>query len=137
MTEKLKVRKTTIVGTLRRSRREIAPSTSTEKMKQYSTKVLNSSDCTLTIYKCKPIINVLLLSTLHSYVNIGNDKKMKPETIEFYNNTKYGVNGLDQMARNYSVKAGSRRWPLKVFFNILDFNSTINAWIQKKFNTKQ
>ncbi len=75
-------------------------------MKQYSTKVLKSSNCTLTIYKCKPNKNVLLLSTLHSSVNFGNDKKMKPETIEFYNNTKYGVDALGQMARNYSVKAG-------------------------------
>ncbi len=50
----------------------------------------------------KPPKNVLLLITLHSPVNIGNNKKTKPETIEFYNNTKYGVGVLDQMARNYS-----------------------------------
>ncbi len=76
-------------------------------MKQYSTNVLKSSDCTLTIYKCKPNKNVLLLSTMHASVNIGNDKKMKPDAIEFYNITKYGVYVLDQMARNYSVKVGS------------------------------
>ncbi len=71
------------------------------------------------------------MSTLHSSVNIGNDKKMKPETIEFYNNTKYGVDVLDQMARNYSVKSGSRRWPLEVLYNILDL-AAINAWILYK-----
>lgn len=32
------------------------------------------------------------------------------------------------MARKYSVKSGSRRWPLQIFFNILDLAS-INAWI--------
>ena len=34
----------------------------------------------------------------------------------------------DQMARKYSVKSGSRRWPLQVFFNILDL-AAINAWV--------
>ncbi len=105
---------------MRQSRREIPPSASTEKMKQYSTKVLKSSNCTLTIFKCKPNKNVLLLSILHSSVNIGNGKKMKAETIAFYNNTKYGVDVLDQMARNYSVKAGSRRGPLQICYIIQD-----------------
>ncbi len=71
------------------------------------------------------------MSTLPSSVNFENDKKMKPETIEFYNNKKYGVDVLDQMARNYSVNAGSRRWPLQVFYNILDL-AAINAWILYK-----
>ncbi len=51
---------------------------------------------------------------------------MKSETIEFYKNTKYGVDMLDQMATNYSVNAGSRRWPLQAFYNILDL-AAINA----------
>jgi len=39
-----------------------------------------------------------------------------PETIDFYNLTKYGVNVINQMARKYSVKASSRRWPVQAFF---------------------
>ena len=35
---------------------------------------------------------------------------------------------IDQMARTYSVKAASRRWPIQVFYNILDL-AGINAWI--------
>lgn len=31
------------------------------------------------------------------------------------------------MARKYTVKSGSRRWPLQIFFNILDL-AAINAW---------
>ena len=37
----------------------------------------------------------------------------------------------DQMAKKYNVKSGSRRWPLQVFFNILDLAGII-AWILYK-----
>ena len=39
------------------------------------------------------------------------------------------------MARKYSVKARSFRWPLQVFFNILDLTA-INAWILYKECTR-
>ena len=35
---------------------------------------------------------------------------------------------LDSMCRQMSTKAGCRRWPLVIFFNILDI-AGINAWI--------
>ena len=56
------------------------------------------------------------------------------ESIEFYNKTKFGVDVMDQMARKYSTKSSSRRWPLQVFFNILDL-AGINAWILYKETT--
>ena len=38
------------------------------------------------------------------------------------------------MAKKYSVKSGSRRWPLQVFFNILDLAGII-AWVLYKKTT--
>ena len=38
------------------------------------------------------------------------------------------------MARKYTVKASSRRWPLQIFFNVLDL-AAINAWILYKETT--
>lgn len=70
----------------------------------------------------------LILSSKHSAVRVAKNEKKVPETIEYYNSTKFGVDTLDQMSRKYSVKAGARRWPLQVFFNILDL-AAINAWI--------
>ena len=35
------------------------------------------------------------------------------------------------MARKDSTKAGSRRWPLRIFYNILDL-AAINAWVLYK-----
>ncbi|GFX35821.1 hypothetical protein TNCV_746141 [Trichonephila clavipes] len=58
---------------------------------------------------------------LHLIVDIDNNHpKRLPETISFYNSTKFGIAVADQMARKCSVKAGSRRRPVHVFYNIND-----------------
>ena len=83
---------------------------------------------TLTVYQCKPKKNVCVLSSLHMLVELGESEKKKPETVEFYNKTKCGVDVADQMARQYSAKAGTPRWPVAVFYNILDL-AGINAFV--------
>ncbi|KAJ4930775.1 hypothetical protein JOQ06_025083 [Pogonophryne albipinna] len=80
------------------------------------------------VYQCKPRRNVTILSTQHQHVVISTEKKKKPETVEYYNHSKVGVDVLDQMARQYSVKGGTRRWPIAVFYNVLDL-AAINAWV--------
>jgi hypothetical protein len=57
-----------------------------------------------------------------------------PETILYYNRNKCGVDMLDYMCREMSTKASCRRWPLAVFFNILDL-AGVNAWIIYKTKT--
>ena len=42
-----------------------------------------------------------------------------------------GVDLYDQMTRLYSVKAASRRWPVHVFYYVLDM-ALINSWILYK-----
>src|SRR5206468_129683 len=68
---------------------------------------------------------------LHPSVSIDSTEKKLPETVQFYNSTKFRVDILDQMARKYSVKASSRRWPVHVFYNVLDL-AAINSWILYK-----
>ena len=65
---------------------------------------------------------------------VDTTTKKKPETVTFYNKTKCGVNIADQMARQYTVKAGTRRWPVAVFYNILDL-ACINAYVLYKKKT--
>ena len=67
-------------------------------------------------------------------VELCDFDKKKPETVEFYNKSKCGVDVADQMARHYSVKAGTRRWPVAVFYNILDL-ADINAFALYKKKT--
>ncbi|MGH0128065.1 UNVERIFIED_CONTAM: hypothetical protein FKN15_004505 [Acipenser sinensis] len=52
------------------------------------------------------------------------------KAVEFYNAMKYGVDILDQMARLYSVKGGTRRWPVAVFY-VLDL-AAINVLVLYK-----
>src|SRR5882757_9199035 len=88
----------------------------------------------MTTYRCKKNKNVVLFSTLHPTETLDNTEKKKLETVQFYNSTKFGVDVLDQMARKYSVKSSSRRWPVQVFYNILDL-AAINAWVLYKETT--
>ena len=42
------------------------------------------------------------------------------QSVIYYDNSKYGMDVLHQMARAYLVKGGTRRWPVVVFYNILN-----------------
>jgi hypothetical protein len=133
---KLIEKKTTLVGTIRSNKRELPTPVKQKKdnMERFSSKIFKSDNCTLTIYKSKAKKKVLLLSSKHKAVKVEKVGKCLPETVLFYNKTKYGVDMIDQMARKYSVKSKSRRWPVQVFFNFLDL-AAINAWILYKETT--
>ena len=60
---------------------------------------------TLTVYQGKPRKNVHILSTVHTGEGTFRGAKATPVSVMYYNNTKYGVDVPDQMARPYSVKA--------------------------------
>lgn len=72
---------------------------------------------------------------MHRITLSDSDKKL-PESVMYYNKTKAGVDAVDQMARMYSVRAGTRRWPVHVFYNILDL-AAINAWVIYKECTEK
>lgn len=72
------------------------------------------------IYKSKPNKNLLLLSYKQKCQN--RKKKRIPETVAFYK-TNCGVDIKSKMVRMVPLgtwKTRSRRWPLHVFYNILD-----------------
>ena len=74
--------------------------------------------------------------SMHRSVNIDQcHKKKLPETIQYYNKSKVGVNVLDQMVRYHTSKSSTRRWPVAVFFSILDC-ACINAYIIYCLTTK-
>ena len=106
--------KCSIVGTVRQNRREL-PQAAKKKQQQHKTSLFaftQTANVTLTSYQCKRQQLLLTMSTLHPDVEIssGSSPKKNPETVLFYNKTKAGVDIIDQMARNYSIKAASRRF---------------------------
>ena len=110
-----------IVGTVNRIQKEIPQEIKKINEDLYTTKVFKHDNCSLTVYQAKTTKNVLLLSTMHSTVDIDDDQKSKPETVNFYNSTKLGVDVVDQMARKYTVNAASRRWPVQFFLQHIRF----------------
>ena len=52
---------------------------------------------------------------MHSTIDIGDNRKAKPETVKFYNSAIFEVDVVDQMARQYTANAASRRWPVQFF----------------------
>nr|CAI5841236.1 unnamed protein product [Callosobruchus analis] len=77
-----------------------------------------------------------MLSTFHSgdYIDPELGELQKPEIVTFYNLTKGGVDVVDEMKSTYSVSRFCCRWPLRIFFTILDV-AAINSNIVYKSNT--
>ncbi|XP_062304721.1 piggyBac transposable element-derived protein 4-like [Osmerus eperlanus] len=123
----LLAKKTTVVGTAKKSIKGM-PRCAQAHSERFSTKVLKAGKVSLTVYQAKPKTNVCILSTMHQTVLTDDGAKKLPNTLSHYKSTKAGVNVMDQMARQYSVRGGSHRWPVAVFYNILDL-AAINAHI--------
>ena len=75
---------------------------------------------------------------MHNNITTADNAKKTPETVSSYNKTKYGVDVLvlDQMAKKYTCRTGTRRWPIYSFQNTVDL-AAINAWILYKEVTNE
>lgn len=51
---------------------------------------------------------------------------LQKSDIAFYNHTKIGVDVLDQICAEYDVSRNTKRWPMVVFFYLLNIG-TVNA----------
>lgn len=70
--------------------------------------------------------NVLLLSTLHNTGEVEKETN-EPNIILDYNQTKFGVDTLNHLVRLYTCKRKSLRWPIVLFFNLIDV-ATVAAY---------
>lgn len=52
----------------------------------------------------------------------------KPEMIMFYNETKGGVDALDEKCTVYSTSRRTNRWPVAIFFTLLNI-SLVNSYV--------
>ncbi|XP_047132681.1 piggyBac transposable element-derived protein 4-like [Hydra vulgaris] len=130
---KLLQKKTSIVGTVKHSRKEIP---AFDPLPLYDSTFYINGPLNLIVYQAKKKKTVILLLTLHREVTEQSDGKKKPEAVLYYNANKCGVDMLDSMCQQMSTKSGCRRWPLAVFFNILDLTG-VNVRIIFKKVTQQ
>nr|CAI5849827.1 unnamed protein product [Callosobruchus analis]CAI5855842.1 unnamed protein product [Callosobruchus analis]CAI5859922.1 unnamed protein product [Callosobruchus analis]CAI5869836.1 unnamed protein product [Callosobruchus analis]CAI5870482.1 unnamed protein product [Callosobruchus analis] len=123
----LKERKLTFVGTLKKNKREIPREFLPSRSKpQGSTMYGFTKECTILSYVTKKNKAVLLVSSMHH--GESNGPSGKPVIIEYYNNTKGGVDALDEKCAVYSCGRRTQRWSMAVFYRILDM-STVNAYV--------
>ncbi len=54
--------------------------------------------------------------------------------ILLYNKTKIGVDMMDQMVDDYISRRQTRRWPMRIFYNIIDI-AALNAYIIMRTQT--
>lgn len=60
-------------------------------------------------------------------IDPDNNEEKKPVIIHDYNETKYGVDILDKMCHQYDTKRNSKRWPLTLFFHLLNVGAVNSA----------
>lgn len=65
---------------------------------------------------------------MHESGDIFDDEKKKPQIIIDYNKTKSGVDTMDKLVQTYTVKRQTRRWPVAIFYDMIDI-SALNAYI--------
>ncbi|KAK3892600.1 hypothetical protein Pcinc_003576 [Petrolisthes cinctipes] len=122
----------TLVGTIKAIKPEIpAEMRTVENRTPGSAAFLHDDYMTLVSYaprsatkKPKKLVHVL--TTMDNTASIGMNGK--PEAILLYNVSKGGVDTFDQMAATYSCNRKTRRWPLCIFYGLLNAGG-INAWI--------
>ncbi|XP_035213239.1 uncharacterized protein LOC118187142 [Stegodyphus dumicola] len=130
LSQDLLKKKITIVGTMRKNEREIPPEFLAEKREVYSSIFGFQKEATLVSYVPKKNKSVILLSTMHSgdQIDESTGESKKPEIITLYNMTKGAVDVVDEMAAAYSTARVARRWPMVIFFSVLNV-AAINARI--------
>ena len=75
----------------------------------------------------------MFLSTMHA-TRSHDSVSGKEEINVFYNHEKGGVDSDDQMCAQYTTARKTNRWPMRVFYGIVD-SSALNAYVIFTHNT--
>lgn len=113
----------TALGTVSSNRRDVP-----DVMKNIKNRALYSCDALfeennimMISYIPKRNKNVLLMSSCHSSNEIYHQRDDKlPQVIHEYNQEKGGTDLMDSCIEDYSVKRKTNRYPLVLFFNMID-----------------
>lgn len=118
----------TTVGTIRKNKREIPPDFNILRGRTVKSNMFGFRDSMVLVsHVPKTSKNVLLISTMHNDAKV-DDETRKPDIILSYNDTKGGVDVVDRLCANYNCARGTRRWPMAVFYAMLNV-STINSQV--------
>jgi len=125
---------TTLVGTICQNKREIPRELQPNRWRpEHSSIFCFDRQLTLVSYVPKKGRAVILLSSMHLEKVVDEEQKKKPEIILYYNNTKGGVDRMNQMIATYSCRRKIKRWPMTFFFNMIDVAgiAAFTVWVSK------
>lgn len=118
----------TCVGTVKKNKPDIPPQLQPSAAREVMSSIFAFDGFkTLVSFVPKKKKAVMVLSTMH-HDSVVDQQTSKPEIILYYNATKGGVDTCDQMVKSMSVKRKTNRWPMAVFYRMLDF-AALNACI--------
>ncbi|UYV82603.1 hypothetical protein LAZ67_22000093 [Cordylochernes scorpioides] len=118
----------TYLGTMRKNKPQNPPQFQPHPKRESGTSIFGFSGTkTLVSYVPKKRKSVIRISSMH-HDNKCDETTGKPDIIMDYNLTKGGVDTIDQMVSNFSTSRRSRRWPLALFYALLDITA-LNSYI--------
>lgn len=121
--------KLTVVGTINANRQHVPEEMKSVKGRQlHSTQFAWSGSVMMLSYVPKAKKNALLGSSQHDQPNISQRADRKPEVILAYNEDKGDVDVVDQIIYTYRTRVATLRWPMVVFYSIIDV-AALNAFI--------
>lgn len=132
----LQEKKLTLVGTMNSNRIGIPAELKANNEREVRSSIFaHHKRKTIVSYCPKNKKAVILLSTMHNdqAIDRASGELRKPEIITLYNKTKVGVDVLDQMCEKYDVSRNTKRWPMVIFFYLINI-AAINASRIHKFN---
>ncbi|XP_069585014.1 piggyBac transposable element-derived protein 4-like [Ranitomeya imitator] len=125
----------TLVGTVRKNKRFLPNNMQPAKERPvYSTNFAYNHDATVCSYVPKKNKSVVLLSSMHMTGEVEETLAAKPEIIKYYNITKGGVDVMDKMLGEYTVKRRTSRWTLAFFYNMIDVSGLASYIIYREHN---
>nr|XP_023697285.1 piggyBac transposable element-derived protein 4-like [Paramormyrops kingsleyae] len=122
LAQELLRRKLSMVGAVRRNRPELPRALrSAEGRPVRSSRSVYTPSTILVSYIPRKDVNVIFMSTTHKYRGWTHTKK-KPQIILDYKKSMRVVNSLKKSTDTYSCRRETSRWPLALFFDMLDIS---------------
>lgn len=127
----------TYLGTLKKNKPEIPASFQPNATKKVGSALFGfTKDLTLVSFVPKEKKAVLLVSSMHHNKSFDTETQ-KPTIITDYNMSKGGVDSLDKMCANYSTARKTHRWPMRLFYALLDITGVNCHVIYNSFRENQ
>ena len=127
----------TLVGTVRKNKRFLPSNMQPAKERPVkSTNFAYNHDATVCSYVPKKNKSVVLLSSMHMTGEVEETQAATPQIIRYYNKTKGGVDVMDKMLGEYTVKRRTLRWPLAFFYNMIDVTGLASYIIFREHNPR-